>query len=271
MALPSDFNDNLFNRCMALVGTVVAGGVFGAAMTFLAIPASPQSIFPGFMLGLMYSAIPGVVVSPVVFLLSRLAGFQSDERRTRFAAALAGALTRAGSVFVLLYDSLLGVPLALVAALLAAVTSVVAVRQRTGRLASTGVRHYRRPATVLLLTGFFFSNSLLNLLRLGRAASGEDPDFADDFIILQILRVFAESMLIVLLSVPLVYGVFRVLHVDSFQKPTRFRGMFAIAICSTICCLISSVFVVPGVISTLLNLTLTPLITVPLSKRVPVV
>jgi uncharacterized membrane protein YecN with MAPEG domain len=122
---------------------------------------------------------------------------------------------------------------------------------------------------VLLLTGFFFSNSLLNLLRLGRAASGEDPDSADDFIILQILRVFAESMLIVVLALPLVYGVFRVLHVDSLQRPTSLRGMFAIGICATICCLISSVFVVPGVIPTLLNLMLTPLSTVLLSKQVP--
>ena len=87
VASSNDFVDELINCCMAFVGTVAAGGVFGAALTFLAIPASPHSIIPGFTLGLMYSAIPGVVVSPVVFLLSVLAGFQSDERRTRCRSA----------------------------------------------------------------------------------------------------------------------------------------------------------------------------------------
>ena len=271
VATSSDFIDELSNCCMAFAGTVIAGGLFGAALTFLAIPPSPQSIISGFTLGLMYSAIPGIVVSPVVFLLSGLARFRPGERRTRFAAALTGALTGAGSVFVLLIESPFGVPLALLAGLLAAITSVIAVGQRTVRPAATNTHYSQKSAAVLLLFGFFLSNSLVNLLRLGRAASVEDHVFADKFIILQILRVFADSLLIVLLSFPLIYAVLRVLHVDSRQISTPIRGLFTIGICSTICCLISSILTVPSLVSALMNLTLTPLITVLLAKRMSVV
>jgi hypothetical protein len=275
VANSSDFVDDLINCCMALAGTVVAGGLFGAALTFLAISASPQSIIPGFTLGLIYSAIPGVVVSPVVFLLSGLARFRSDEKRTRFAAALTGGLTGAGSVFVLLIESPLRVAVALLAALLAAVTSVIAVGQRTDRPAATNIRYSQKSATVLLLFGFFLSNSLVELLRIARSAAVEDPGFVSDLMVLQILRVFVDGMLVALLSLPLVYVVFRIFRVDSLQNPGRIRRLLAIGLCAAICCLISGLFNTPvntpGVVSSLMNVTLTTLFAVLLSKRVCVV